>query len=62
MKKRTASKSKESYEDTWGGALKILETDMVDKEKELTAILENLLRKKAHSVSEKNLFVISTKN
>jgi len=56
MKKRTASKSKESYEDTWGGALKILETDMVDKEKELTAILENLLRKKAHRRFRKKSF------
>jgi hypothetical protein len=32
MKKRTAIKSKESYEDTWNDALKILETDMVNKD------------------------------
>ena len=56
MKKRTASKSKESYEDTWNGALEILETDIVNKEKDLTASLENLLRKKAHSRFKKKSF------
>jgi hypothetical protein len=56
MKKRTASKSKESYEDTWNDALKILETDMVNKDKELTAILENLLRKKVHKRFGKKSF------
>ena len=56
MKKRTAIKSKESYEDTWNDALKILETDMVNKDKELTAILENLLRKKVHMRFRKKFF------
>ena len=56
MKKRTASKSKESYEGTWNDALEILETDIVNKEKELTASLENLLRKKVHSRFKKKSF------
>jgi len=56
MKNRTAYKSKESYEGTWNDALKILETDMVDKDIELTAILDNLLRKKVHKRFEKKFF------
>jgi hypothetical protein len=56
MKKRTASESKESYEGTWNDALEILETDIVNKEKELTASLENLLRKKVHSRFKKKSF------
>lgn len=43
VKKRTAHKSKIEYENTWNDALKILETDMVKKDKDLIEILDSFL-------------------
>ncbi|OQY02513.1 MAG: hypothetical protein B6I22_13500 [Desulfobacteraceae bacterium 4572_123] len=53
MEKRTAHKSKISYEDTWDDALKIMEKDMSNKKRDLAAILDNLLRQKVHERFEK---------
>ena len=56
MKKRTAHKSKIEYENTWNDALKILETDMVNKDKDLTEILDSFLKQKVHERFEKKFF------
>ncbi|MBW1981289.1 MAG: hypothetical protein JRJ12_08695 [Deltaproteobacteria bacterium] len=56
MKKRTALKSKESYEDTWNDALKIMQSDIINKDKHLIDILDNLLKNKVHKRFEKKFF------
>jgi hypothetical protein len=56
MKKRTATKSTESYEDTWHDALQILKPNMVSKDNNLTAILHDFLIKKVNQRFDKKSY------